>query len=114
MALPGDTQAVVNNRSLRRLVTTNILQPSSASVFSRSSWQQPSHMLGELRGTGNIQRLLSGSARTDLLDLPSCVCVGVVRLHSHVPEGQTLGGAAAQHPRLELQLFSVSILELLM
>lgn len=53
-------------------------------------------------------------SQTDRLDFPSGASVGVARVHSHVPEGQTLGRAAAQHPGLELQLFSVSILELLM
>lgn len=43
-----------------------------------------------------------------------CVSVDMFSLHSHVPEGQTLGGVAVQHPGLKLQLFHVLILPLLM
>lgn len=61
-------------------------------------------------GTTSSCHLLSTAAQMDL----SCVSVGVFSLHLHVPEGQTLGRAAAQHLGLELQLLRVSILKLLM
>lgn len=44
----------------------------------------------------------------------SWVSVDVFSLHSHVPEGQTLGKVTGQHLGLELQLFGVPFLPLLM